>query len=421
MLPNHTWSPEFKDVCDRIAKDGIAAPFAEAEAVVAECLNLLDGQNCAELQEAQDAIKRYADALRKGDANIVLIDDNGMVTRACCDSGCGFGSSSNGFNNNCNRQCIKFKGSKAFCNLFAQDLQVPGSGFIANLTTNTFRVTGNANISGDLTVDGTIFTDETLTFEDIVVDDLTVNGTFTANGPSNIGTNAVANPINIGTAGTGRAVVIGNAAGATSVTLLSGTGDITLQSTDDLVLNSTDDTLVNATGDVQIDATALVEINASAGPINIGNDPVAAAINIGTAGARPITIGNTTALTTTTLVGASTLANGIALNAGGFVSVQAPAQVTGATPLVLNSRVGQVNYTGLTTAAGGTTAAQVLTNSAITATSIIIFSTNITGAEDAQMAIKQVTLGAGTASITFRNNGAAALASNIQLKFWVLN
>ncbi len=292
MLPEHKWSPEFKDVCDRIAKDGIAAPAEQAEAVVVECLNLLDGQNCAELQEVQEAIKRYAEALRKGDATIVLVDE-AMVTRAC-------GSCNTDCNTTCNSKCIKYEKSRAFCNLFAHDLQVDGSGYIANLTSNQLRVTGNANISGDLTVDGAIFTSSGTGTD--VFDNLTVNGIFTANGVSNIGTNDTANAINIGTAAAGRAIAIGNLLGATSVGILSGTGDVTLQSADDVVFNPAGDLIASVGADAQLDATSTFDINASAGPINIGNDPVAQPINIGTgAAARTITVGNVTGATAVNL------------------------------------------------------------------------------------------------------------------------
>lgn len=291
MLPNHKWSPEFKEVCDRIAKDGIAAPYAEAEAVVVECLNLLDGNNCAELQEAQDALKRYADALRKGDANLVLIDDNGMITRACgsCNTGC-----NTDCNTDCNSKCIKYKKTKAFCNLFAHDLQVDGSAYLRNLTTNSLRVTGN------LVVDGEIINGEGTE----VFDNLTVNGIFTANGTSNIGANAVDNSINVGTdALTGRSVIVGNAVGTSSLTLRSGTGDVTVTSTDA----------------VTVDSVGVLELNSSAGAISIGNDANTGAINIGTgAAARTITVGNVTGATALNLTSGT---GGLSAQSTGTINV----------------------------------------------------------------------------------------------------
>ena len=472
MLPEHKWSLEFKDVCDRIAKDGIAAPAEQAEAVVVECLNLLDGQNCAELQEVQEAIKRYAEALRNGDATIVIVDD-AMVTRAC-------GSCNTDCNTNCNSKCIKYKGTKAFCNLFAQDLQVPGSGYIANLTSNQFRVTGDAVISGNLTVDGEIFTtDEEISFTDLIVDNLTVNGIFTTNGPVNMGTNASDDIINIGTnASAGREVNIGSDIGTSVTTILGDTSSLVLGSpANSANLNATGNiniateattgvvsigTGVGVGGQVAIgslDATNAIlsenltistdsslvststntsflsnsSFTANAPTVGLSINPVAATINIGTgaaaktihigdgASANIITMGSTTAGATTTLQGANSLTNGIALNAGGFVSVQTPAQVTGGgTNLVLNSRVGQVNYTGLGTPVDSF-ANLTLQNSTITTNSVVFFSTNISGTEDAIMALTGVQLSAGSAAMQFKNIGGDPLATNLQVKFWVLN
>ncbi len=132
----------------------------------------------------------------------------------------------------CNSQnsCVKFKQKiRAYCALLAQDLQVPGSGYIANLTANTLRVTDNALISGNLTVNGTIFTEEALNFGDITIEDLTVNGTFTANGISNIGTNSTNDAINIGTVAAtgGRDIVIGNTVPGSSLVLNGGVDNTT--------------------------------------------------------------------------------------------------------------------------------------------------------------------------------------------------
>lgn len=56
-------------------------------------------------------------------------------------------------------------------------------------------------------------------------------------------------------------------------------------------------TLNASAGGLTIDSSAALEINSSAGAISIGNDAVAQAINVGTAGARDITIGNTVGAT----------------------------------------------------------------------------------------------------------------------------
>lgn len=86
--------------------------------------------------------------------------------------------------------------------------------------------------------------------------------------------------------------------------------DLTIQTTGtngDLVLSSGDDFLLDAVG--------ILEINSSGGAINIGNDAVAQNINIGTAGARAISIG-AAATTSMTFLTDDNAANDIAIIGG---------------------------------------------------------------------------------------------------------
>ena len=53
--------------------------------------------------------------------------------------------------------------------------------------------------------------------------------------------------------------------------------------------------LTSALAQIDIDASAAISVNSSAGVLNIGNDNVAQAINVGTAGARDITVGSAAA------------------------------------------------------------------------------------------------------------------------------
>jgi hypothetical protein len=103
--------------------------------------------------------------------------------------------------------------------------------------------------------------------------------------------------IQVGVDAVQHAVTIGNVTGTTSVAVNSGTGGIALASTGtgDITINS-DDTLL-------LDADGVLELNSSAGAINIGNDADANAINVGSAGARAIQVGNATAGTVLTLLG----------------------------------------------------------------------------------------------------------------------
>jgi hypothetical protein len=112
-----------------------------------------------------------------------------------------------------------------------------------------------------------------------------------AAGVIGIGNDAVAQNINVGTGAAARTITVGNVTGATAVNLNAGTGGIALASTGagDITINS-DDTLL-------LDADGVLELNSSAGVISIGNDADAQNINLGTAGARTLAIGNTTAAT----------------------------------------------------------------------------------------------------------------------------
>ena len=111
-------------------------------------------------------------------------------------------------------------------------------------------------------------------------------------GAIGIGNDAVAQNINVGTGAAARTITVGNVSGATAVNVNTGTGgfNVATTGTGDIVLNS-DDTML-------LDADGVLELNSSAGAISIGNDADAQAINIGSAGVRPILIGNATAGTT---------------------------------------------------------------------------------------------------------------------------
>jgi len=104
-----------------------------------------------------------------------------------------------------------------------------------------------------------------------------------------IGNSADAQPINIGTGAAARTITVGNVTGATAVVVNSGTGGVALNTT------GTGDVVVTSADTVLIDAAGVLELNSSGGVISIGNDAVAQNINIGSAGARDITIGNATA------------------------------------------------------------------------------------------------------------------------------
>lgn len=122
---------------------------------------------------------------------------------------------------------------------------------------------------------------------------LTVVGAFTQTGGAvNLSTDNAANAVAIGTGTTARVIGIGNSAAAHVVTVgsVNGVASLTLQS-------GSGDWAATSTDAMTLDAAGVLEINSSAGVIGIGSDAIAQNINIGTAGARIVTIGNNTGAT----------------------------------------------------------------------------------------------------------------------------
>lgn len=110
-------------------------------------------------------------------------------------------------------------------------------------------------------------------------------------GVISIGNDAVAQNINIGTGAAARVITIGNVSGASQVVLNSGTAGVAINTT------GAGDFLVNSADTALIDSAGVLELNSSAGVISIGNDAVNQNINLGSAGARVITIGNVSGAT----------------------------------------------------------------------------------------------------------------------------
>lgn len=116
-------------------------------------------------------------------------------------------------------------------------------------------------------------------------------------------------------------------------------------------------------------------------------------IDIGTGtGTKSIQIGNPDGLTLTTIWGKHVTAAG--------------------TAAALDAHIGTATLTGLTTAAGATETITI-TNFYSTITASFIVTANVVGAEDAQMTVQKVRPNAGTMTILVKNNGAAALASDL--------
>ncbi|MEQ9218333.1 MAG: tail fiber domain-containing protein, partial [Cyclobacteriaceae bacterium] len=160
----------------------------------------------------------------------------------------------------------------------------------------TLALTSDASLQSAYTGGNTITTDATGPFQ--------VLGTQAIN----LGSDANDGTISIGSStGTGRLITIGSVTAATDVDISGGTGGVNITAsgasgitTTSGVLDLTGENGVDITsttsGGVSIDANTAgtVSINASNGAINIGDNAVNQSVNIGTAGDRAITIGNTT-------------------------------------------------------------------------------------------------------------------------------
>jgi hypothetical protein len=119
--------------------------------------------------------------------------------------------------------------------------------------------------------------------------ELDTPGLVDLNGQSgvNIGNDADAAPVNIGTGAASKAVSVGNATGSSSVTVNTGTGGMTVTTA------SSGDFQVSSGNTLQLAAVSDLTIDSTGGLINLGNGANNENINIGTAGSRVVTIGNT--------------------------------------------------------------------------------------------------------------------------------
>jgi hypothetical protein len=239
--------------------------------------------------------------------------------------------------------------------------------------------------------------------------------------------------LDLGVNATEHTTRLGSTNAASATTVQSGTGAL----------------IVNAGNALTLDAVGVLELNSSGAAISIGNDTVAQALNLGTGGARTVTIGNNVGATSVvvnggtgvmqfganaiehaTTVGSVTTASattiqagtgGIALNAAGIVSMAPATNSAAGVSVTLNARVGHAVFTGQTTAAA---AAQEFTinNTTITnaTTAIFVTAANL-GANDAQMSVTRVVPAANSVVVTLTNNGAAALNGDVHINFWVIN
>lgn len=108
------------------------------------------------------------------------------------------------------------------------------------------------------------------------------------------------------------------------------------------------------------------------------------------------------------------------ISTAGTITVLPTIASSASTTQVVDSYMGKVTTTGLTTAAA---ASQVLTvtNSVVNATSAILVSVSTLGSNDAQMTVQRVVPATGSFDVTLKNNGAQAVNGNVIMTFWVLS
>ncbi len=257
----------------------------------------------------------------------------------------------------------------------------------------------------------------------------------------------------------GRIIVQGDEATANAVTISSTGGGIDADCVGQMNLDSSQAAVdairifaSNAAGGLDLDvgtagmvltaANGTVALESGTGAINIGVDAAAHTVTIGNStGATSVvvdsgtgnldlgvnatdhstTLGSTNGASLTTVQSGT---SGLTLSAAGNVrmtpSTATDATGPGATAAVtINANVGVATLQSFTTAAGGTLVLTI-TNSVAGVGSAILSSASVVGAEDAQMTITKTELNAGAFVVTLTNNGAAALASDVIVTFWII-
>jgi len=249
------------------------------------------------------------------------------------------------------------------------------------------------------------------------------------------------------------------------------------------VISAITDTLSLAPGGVNTNGAASKVVNIASGNNLVGSQIVNIATGTTVSGAKTVTIGNVDGLTTINEFGAismnvsgpgvTTIGNAVAGGAidlttntadltlsstgGSVIATSARAannavQITATDPLggvlitgsttgnvsiarntlagaagpnaavasTLNSRVGSVTYAGYTQAAASTLVI-TLTNSFIAVNSLIFAQMTDVSANASAMTLNRIRTNAGSAVLTFINNGSQAVNGNLQLNFWVLS
>lgn len=249
-----------------------------------------------------------------------------------------------------------------------------------SVTTGSFSI-ANALTTGSFVIGNTGSTSAGTVKADALVLD------SKAAGDIKLGHSITTGTIEIGDALTTGSMVIGNTGSTSTVTVKA----------DSLLLDS------KAAGDIKLGHS-----------VTTGTVEIADALTTGT-----LTIGNHASTNTVNIKSGS---GGTNVVSGGLFAVDF-LQATVASPTataVINGRQCYANFTGFTTASGSSQVF-IITNSIITAGSSILVTAINLGSNDAQMTVQRVLPGAGTVSITLKNNGAAALNGDVNITMWVMD
>lgn len=267
----------------------------------------------------------------------------------------------------------------------ANVITVGGTG--ANLIT-----IGDTQIAGSVAI-GTAMTTGTIS----------IGGTGLQTGTVSIAPGTGAQIVNIGTGGTGvktihigdgaigNIITIGSLTAAASLTLQSGTGGLNLSTA----------------------ATGAMTINASSTALVVNR-----AVNV--AAAAGVDAFTSTALTTGiagTFTSSAATVDAIR-TAGGGIRVAVVSSAAGASPRTVSARHGQAIFTDVI--ANGAYGTLTITNTIVTATSLILANASCTTVNSA-ISIVEITPGAGSFAVRIFNAGAASTAANILVNFWCMS
>lgn len=203
-------------------------------------------------------------------------------------------------------------------------------------------------------------------------------------------------------------VDIADVAPAASRTITVGGGTVVVAAVTDTIDVGVDGATTNA------DSAKVVNIGT--GAVDVGSNTV----NIGTGA---LTTSGTNSVNISTGAGVAGGTKRVTIgNVDGLTDIieLVPRESSAGAAHTLNASKGRITATGLTTAAGADETITI-TNSSVSATSGIIVGICTLGANDARPVLERVVPGAGSFTIQYVNEGAAALNGDLIISFEVFN